>query len=225
MGRCGPMRETVRIEEPRFARAVFGTTAFSWFWLVLRVWLGWQWLQAGWGKVFGGNITWRFWDWGNAAYAATGSGNIGWIRSGTVVAADGTSQILHVGDAVRGFAAGAISASSGSHPSVAYSWYVEFLKWVQHTAAPVLGPVVAFAELLLGVALLVGMFTGIAALLGAMLNFTYAFAGSAGVNPAMILASMGLVLAWRNAGWIGLDRWLLPKLGVPWQRRSKPARQ
>ena len=26
-----------------------------------------------------------------------------------------------------------------------------------------------------------------------------------------------LVLAWRNAGWIGLDRWLLPAVGTPWQ--------
>jgi thiosulfate dehydrogenase [quinone] large subunit len=25
------------------------------------------------------------------------------------------------------------------------------------------------------------------------------------------------VLAWRNAGWIGLDRALLPALGTPWQ--------
>jgi thiosulfate dehydrogenase (quinone) large subunit len=27
-----------------------------------------------------------------------------------------------------------------------------------------------------------------------------------------------LVLAWRNAGWVGLDRWLLRRLGTPWQR-------
>jgi len=26
-----------------------------------------------------------------------------------------------------------------------------------------------------------------------------------------------LVLAWRNAGWIGLDRWLLPAFGTPWK--------
>jgi thiosulfate dehydrogenase (quinone) large subunit len=26
-----------------------------------------------------------------------------------------------------------------------------------------------------------------------------------------------LVLAWRNAGWIGLDRWLLPAVGTPWK--------
>jgi thiosulfate dehydrogenase [quinone] large subunit len=219
------MKETVHIEEPKFAKAVFGSTAFARFWLLLRVWLGWEWLHAGWSKVFGGNITWRFWDWGDAAYSLTGPANIGWIRSGTVVAADGTAQFRHVGDAVAGFAAGAIDAAGGPHPDVAYSWYVEILKWIQHTAAPVVAPLVAFGELLLGITLLLGMFTGIAAMLGGTLNFSYVFAGSAGINPAMILVSMGLVLAWRNAGWIGLDRWLLPKLGVPWERRSQANRQ
>jgi thiosulfate dehydrogenase [quinone] large subunit len=27
-----------------------------------------------------------------------------------------------------------------------------------------------------------------------------------------------LILAWRNAGWYGLDRFVLPKLGTPWHR-------
>jgi len=44
------------------------------------------------------------------------------------------------------------------------------------------------------------------------------FAGSAGVNPAMILVSGLLILAWRNAGWYGLDRLVLPRLGTPWHR-------
>ncbi|MCB2223789.1 MAG: DoxX family protein [Actinobacteria bacterium] len=214
------MRHTIDIEEPAAARALFGSTTFAPLWLVLRLWLGWEWFQAGWSKVFGGTITWRFWDWGKAAYSFGGTGNIGWVRSGTVLGADGTEQVRHVGDAVAGFAAGAVNASSGPHPDVAYSWYVEFLKWVQHTAAPVVGPMVAVGELLIGLALLVGMFTGIVAALGALLNFSYVFAGSAGVNPAMILVSMGLILAWRNAGWIGLDRWLLPAIGVPWRRRG-----
>jgi thiosulfate dehydrogenase [quinone] large subunit len=25
------------------------------------------------------------------------------------------------------------------------------------------------------------------------------------------------MLAWKTAGWLGFDRWLLPLLGVPWQ--------
>ena len=34
----------------------------------------------------------------------------------------------------------------------------------------------------------------------------------------MILVSGLLILAWRNAGWYGLDRFVLPKLGTPWHR-------
>lgn len=89
---------------------------------------------------------------------------------------------------------------------------------MRDTAHPVLGPLVAVGELVIGVLLILGLFTGIAAFLGALLNFSFVFAGSAGVNPAMILMSGLLILAWRNAGWYGLDRWALPKLGTPWRR-------
>jgi hypothetical protein len=40
----------------------------------------------------------------------------------------------------------------------------------------------------------------------------------AGVNPVFFLLEVLLILAWRNAGWIGLDHWVLPKVGTPWQR-------
>lgn len=74
--------------------------------------------------------------------------------------------------------------------------------------------------------LILGLFTGIAAFLGAVLNFSFVFAG---VNPAMIVVSAVLILAWRNAGYIELDRWALPALGTPWHRgaafdRDRPAR-
>lgn len=210
--------DTINIEEPAFARWLFSGTQAAWIWLVFRLWLGWEWFQAGWGKVFGGNITWKVWDWGNDAYSLTGSGNIGWVRSGTVVGADGVEQFREVGDSVAGFAAGAIASSEGPHPDVAFSWYVSFLEWVRDTAAPVMGPLVAIGELLIGLALILGLLTGIMAFLGAILNFSFVFAGSAGVNPGMIVVSMLLILAWRNAGWYGLDRWVLPYLGTPWHR-------
>lgn len=38
-----------------------------------------------------------------------------------------------------------------------------------------------------------------------------------------ILISMLLILAWKVAGWYGLDRWLLPRLGTPWTRAPAPA--
>jgi thiosulfate dehydrogenase [quinone] large subunit len=203
----------VYIEEPKFSRWLFGSSQAAWIWLIARIWLGWEWFQAGWTKVFGGNITWRFWNWGDDAYSLTGDGSIGWIRSGTV-----EGQDIGVGDAVAGFARGGIESAEGPHPDVAYSWYVEFLEWIEKTAHPVLGPTVAVGEVVIGIALILGLFTGIAALLGSVLNFSFVFAGSAGVNPAMLLVSGLLVLAWRNAGWYGLDRWVLPALGTPWHR-------
>jgi thiosulfate dehydrogenase [quinone] large subunit len=202
-------RGPIYIEEPRFARWLFGSSQAAWIWLIARLWLGWEWLQAGWGKVFGGDITIRFWEWGDEQYSLTGDANCGWVR------ACGDTE---VGDSVAGFAAGAIESAEGPHPDVAYDWYVSFLEWIRDTAAPWFGPMVAIGEVVIGVLLILGLFTGIAAALGAILNFSFVFAGSAGVNPAMILVSVLIILAWRNAGWYGLDRWVLPALGTPWHR-------
>jgi thiosulfate dehydrogenase [quinone] large subunit len=222
-------KETVYFEEPKAARWLFGSSAAAWVWLAVRLYVGWEWLHAGWGKVFGGNITWRFWNWGDSAYSLTGDGSVGWIRSGEAVR-DGVTTQVGVGDSVAGFASGAIASAEGPHPDVAYSWYVNFLEWVRDTAHPVIGPMVAFGELLIGAALILGLFVGVAAFVGALLNFSFVFAGSAGVNPAMIALSVLLIMAWRNAGWYGLDRVALPKLGTPWQpgelfrRKDRPLR-
>ena len=204
----------VVIEEPALARWLFASSGGAWIWLVARVWLGLEWLVSGWVKVFGGNVTWQVWRWPGGDYTLTGPGNIGWIRSGVV-----NGQHLQVGDAVAGFAKGALTTGTvGEHPQVAYSWYISFLEWIRDTGHPYLGPVVAIGELVIGIMLVLGLFTGIFAFLGAILNFSYVFAGTAGVNPAMIVVSILLVLAWRNAGWYGLDRFALRKLGTPWHR-------
>ena len=87
--------------------------------------------------------------------------------------------------------------------------------------------VIAVGELLIGIALVLGILTGIAAFFAGMLSFAFGLAGVAGVNPLFFLIEVLLILAWRNAGWIGVDRWLLPWLGTPWQpgkafRRTAP---
>ena len=209
------MAETVQFPEPLLARRLFGGTEIAWLWLIARVWLGWEWLVAGWRKTVGGNLTWRIWDWGKAEYSLGGDGNIGWIRSG---APEGSESVVEVGDAVAALARSAIASSEGPSPDVAYGWYVSFLEWVEVTAHGFLGPLVAVGELVIGLLLIIGAFTGLAAFAGAILNFSFMFAGSAGANPAMVLISMVLIMAWRNAGWLGLDRYLLPRFGVPWRR-------
>src|SRR5574341_935009 len=128
--RTGP----VFIDEPPFARWLFGSRKASWIWLLARLWVGWEWLQAGWGKLFGGDITWKFWDWGSGAYSLTGDGSIGWIRSGTVTVG-GQQRTMEVGDAVAGFARGALErGTAGDHPDIAFSWYVNFLEWIRDSA-------------------------------------------------------------------------------------------
>ncbi len=72
-------------------------------------------------------------------------------------------------------------------------------------------------EILVGCALILGAFTGIVALIGVILNANFLLAGVVGPHPLMIVFGVLLVLAWRNAGWIGLDRRLLPAIGTPWQ--------
>ena len=39
------------IDESPVSKFVFSNTKMAWFWLVVRLYVGWQWLHAGWGKV------------------------------------------------------------------------------------------------------------------------------------------------------------------------------
>jgi thiosulfate dehydrogenase [quinone] large subunit len=62
--------------------------------------------------------------------------------------------------------------------------------------------------------------TGIAAFGGVFMNGNFVLAGALGSNPALIILGTLLVVAWRNAGWIGLDRWLLPWVHERFQERD-----
>src|SRR5829696_2850540 len=126
---------------------------------------------------------------------------------------------MQVGDAVAGFAAGALErGTAGDHPDIAYSWYVTWLKWLRDTGHTFFGPLVAIGEVVIGIALILGLFTVIMAFLGAVLNCSFVFAGSAVVTPAMVLVSGVIMLSWLNVTWYGLDRCVLLKLGMPWHR-------
>jgi thiosulfate dehydrogenase (quinone) large subunit len=79
---------------------------------------------------------------------------------------------------------------------------------------------VVAGELAVGLGLVLGALTGFAAFFGSLMNMSFMLAGSASTNPVLFTMAIGLILAWRVAGWYGLDRWLLPWLGTPW--RSQP---
>ena len=49
------------------------------------------------------------------------------------------------------------------------------------------------------------------------MNMSFLLAGSASTNPIMFALAIGLIMAWKVAGYYGVDRWLLPMLGTPWR--------
>ena len=75
---------------------------------------------------------------------------------------------------------------------------------------------VTFGELAVGIGLIIGMLTGIAAFFGVFMNMNFLLAGAVSINPIIGGLAILLVLAWRIAGYYGVDRWLLPLLGTPW---------
>jgi thiosulfate dehydrogenase [quinone] large subunit len=169
-----------QIPEPPFSRFLFADTRLAWIWVALRVYVGWIWLEAGWGKIM--SPVWT----GDKA-----------------------------GVAIMGFVGRALEKTVGDHPDVA-GWYATWLKEVILPNASVFSHVVAYGEFLIGLGLILGAFTGIAAFFGSFLNMSFLFAGAVSVNPIMVVIQLFLILAWRVAGWYGLDRFILPLLGTPW---------
>jgi len=61
---------------------------------------------------------------------------------------------------------------------------------------------------------------GIAAFAGTLMNFSFLMAGTVSSNPVLFGLTVFLVLAWKVAGYWGIDRYLLPTLGAPWKAGS-----
>src|SRR5215216_4736442 len=88
--------------------------------------------------------------------------------------------------------------------------------WSRLQEASGSGDPLAVGLTLAGIALILGVLTGPAAFVGGCLSI--GLWDSAGVQAVALLfaATVWLVLVWKTAGWIGLDRWLLPLIGMPW---------
>ncbi len=107
------------------------------------------------------------------------------------------------GTALKGFVAGALAKSSGAHPSV-QGWYASFLQNFVQPNAGLWSFLITWGEVAVGLGLLVGALTGIAAGFGVLMNLNYLLAGTVSINPVLGIMGLFLVLAWRVAGLIGL---------------------
>ncbi|RUL55590.1 DoxX family protein [Lysinibacillus antri] len=174
-------KEIIYIKENPVSQFLFSDTRSAIFWLLVRLYVGYAWLKAGWGKIH----------------------NDAWIGE-------------NGGAAVAGFVQGAIAKSTETKDVA--GWYATFLENMVLPNAKGFAFIVAYGEVLVGLGLIVGLLTGIAAFFGALMNVSFLFAGTVSTNPILFILATWLVLAWKVAGWYGLDRFALPKLGTPWSK-------
>lgn len=139
----------------------------SGFLVLIRLYLGVQFLQAGWGKITGGGFD------------------------------------------ASGFLQGAIANASGEHPAV-QGWWASFLEGFALPNVGLFNFLVPWGEFLVGIALILGIFTTFSALMGVTMNFAFLFSGTVSTNAQMVLLTIFVLVAGANAGRYGLDRWALP---------------
>ena len=141
----------------------------------------------------------------------------GWLSAGLDKLSD--PAWMQTGEALKGFWAKAVEVPATGRPPLAFDWYRNFLRGMLDNGSDVwFANLVTIGELAVGVALILGLFVGVAAFVGAFLNWNYIMAGSASSNGLFGLGAILLILAWKTAGYYGLDRWILPRIGMTWQQ-------
>ena len=156
-------------------------------WLIARLWLGYEWFNAGIEKVFG-------------------EGNAVWIGP-------------KAGTAVAGFLKGAIAKSALAegfdpsktpHPAV-NEWYATLAQNVFLPNAALFSYLVAFGEVAIGLALLLGVLTRFSAVMSVLLGLSLLMAGATSTLPQMLAIGVALATAGGVAiGYYGLDYFVRP---------------
>ena len=155
-------------------------------WLLARLLLAYEWLVAGWPKVFG-------------------PGSAAWVGP-------------QAGAAVAGYLQRALTLTGGEHPSV-YSWYAWVIESVFLPNATTLSFMVAIGEVLVGVALLLGIFTRFSVSMALLMNMAFFYAGTVSSLPYVLPLELSMVLIGSYAGYYGVDGLLARRLS--WFRRPE----
>jgi thiosulfate dehydrogenase [quinone] large subunit len=140
-----------------------------------------------------------------------------WLTAGEHKIRDGAW--MDGGTALQGYWTGAVTVNEATGKTrITYAWFQDFIQYMlDNSWYTWFAKLVAVGEVLVGLGLLLGALVGIAAFFGTVLNFNFMLAGTVSTNPVLFALTVFLVLGWKVAGWLGLDRYLLPMLGTPWQ--------
>ncbi len=177
----------ITLPDPPLAHLLFSTTKFAWLFAIIRIYLGYSWIQASLHKITDPK----------------------WVQTG---------------EALKGFWVNALKISDTGKSAIAFDWYRSFLQFLLDTGSYAwFGKLIAYGEFLVGVGLIVGAFVGIAAFFGGLLNWNFIMAGAASSNGLLFALAVLLMLAWKVAGYYGLDYYLLPMVGTPWGKNRAAA--
>ena len=170
------------MENPGMIDALFNKTNFSWLWLIVRVFVGLQWLTASLQKL----------------------SSPAWMQTG---------------DALKAYWLNAVAIpASPAKPLIYYTWFrVIIQSLLDHQSYVWFGKMIAIGELLVGLSLILGFMVGVAAFFGAVMNLSFLLAGSLGSGPVLLVLEMLLLIAWKTAGYYGLDRYFFSFIGAPWK--------
>jgi thiosulfate dehydrogenase [quinone] large subunit len=126
---------------------------------------------------------------------------------------------METGQALLGYWQRALGTLPNGKPVITYDWYQSIIQFLVDSGwYPWFAKLIVFGELAIGLGLILGGLVGIAAFFGALLNMSFLLAGSVSTNPVLFFLEILLILAWKNAGYLGIDRFLLPALGTPWKQ-------
>lgn len=124
---------------------------------------------------------------------------------------------METGVALKGFWERAVTIPANGRSSIAFDLYRGFIQFLLDIEAWTwFAKLIVIGEIVVGVALILGLLTGIAAFTGGFMNWNFIMAGTASSNGLLFFLSILIILAWKVAGWWGLDRWALPYIGTPW---------
>ncbi|GEN89850.1 DoxX family protein [Oceanobacillus sojae] len=118
------------------------------------------------------------------------------------------------------FDAGGYLQGALGNPDVP-GWWATFLENVAIPGSGLFSIAVMWGEVFIGLGLILGIFTNLAALMGVVMNFSFLLSGTLSTNPQMAILGIFIAIAGANAGRYGLDRWVMPYLKETWKQRVR----
>jgi len=174
------------LQDAPLIRFIFSNTKMAWLWLIVRVYVGYQWVDASLHKL-------------------------------------SAPEWMQTGAALKGYWENAVRIPEApARAPIHFDWYRTFLQSMLDSESYVwFGKLIAIGEFLVGVALILGLFIGLAAFFGATMNFSFLLAGSLSAGPLLLVLQILLMIAWKIAGHLGANYFIHKRFGTFWQPATR----